>query len=67
MNSHALELKPTNPGSNVLVVSEWQSPYALPMFQKIYVCHTIVREGFITGCRRLIGIDDYILKGLIKG
>ena len=66
-NNYAMELRATNPGSNVVVVSGRQSQDALPIFQKMYICLTAVREGFLVGCRRLIGLDGCFLKGLMKG
>ena len=50
----------------MLVIFERQSPNALPVFQKMYVCLTVVREGFIVVCSWFIGIDGCILKGLMK-
>ena len=67
LNNYAMELKLTNPSSSVLVISERYRINGLPTFQKIYVCLTAVKEGFITGCRRIIGIDGCFLKGLLKG
>ena len=62
-----MELRATNPGSNVVVVSGRQSQDALPIFQKMYICLTAVRVGFLDGCRRLIGLDGCFLKRLMKG
>lgn len=67
LNSYALELKASNPGSNVVIVSERLSPNALPTFQKMYICLTAAREGFLASCRRIIGLDGCFLKGLMKG
>ena len=67
LNNYAMELRATNPGSNMVVVSGRQSQDALPIFQKMYICLTAVREGFLVGCKRLIGLDGCFLKGLMKG
>ncbi|XP_039126939.1 uncharacterized protein LOC120263096 [Dioscorea cayenensis subsp. rotundata] len=67
LNSYALELKASNPGSNVVIVFERLSPDALPTFQKMYIYLTAAREGFLVGCRRIIGLDGCFLKGLMKG
>ena len=36
-------------------------------FQKLYVCLAATRTGFKEGCRPLIGLDGYFLKGSYKG
>ena len=65
LNNYALELKATNPRSNVEFVAERDNPNELPVFQKIYICLDTVREGFLAGCRRLVGPDGCFLKGLL--
>lgn len=55
LNGYALELRATNIGSNVVVVVGRPSSDASPIFQKMYICLTTVREGFLACCRRLIG------------
>ena len=67
LNNNALELKATNPRSNVEVVAERDNPNELPVFQKIYICLDTVREGFLAGCRRLVGLEGCFLKRLLKG
>ena len=67
LNKHASELKETNPGSNAIILAERQNLEALVVFQRMYVCLIAIKEGFIAGCRRLIGLDGCFLKGLIKG
>lgn len=29
----------------------------------MYICLTAAREGFLGGCKRIIGVDGYFLKG----
>ena len=67
LNNYALELKATNPRSNVVVVAERDNPNELLIFQKIYICLNTIREGFLVGCRKLVGLDGCFLKGLFKG
>lgn len=67
IHNYSLELKTTNPGSNVIVESKRQHQNELPTFQKIYICLAAIREGFLGGCRRIIGLDGCFLKGLLKG
>ena len=61
LNSSTLELKATNLDSNVVVLAARQSPNVIPIFPKIYICLIAVRERFIVGCRRLIGLDGCFL------
>lgn len=63
LNNYVMELKASNPGSSVLIISEKQRINEVPTFQKMYICLSSLREGFIAGCRRIIGIDGYFLKG----
>lgn len=67
LNNYTIELKGINPGSNVLVVSKRKNSTELPVFQRMYVCLTVIRENFLAGCRRLISLDGCFLKGLLKG
>lgn len=67
LNSYALELKNTNPGSTASIVSERKKKNECPTFQKIYICIAAIKDGFLAGCRRLIGLDGCFLKGLMKG
>ena len=60
-----MELKETL--SNVEVVSERQNPNGLPIFKKIYIFLKDVRDGFIVGCRGLIGVDGCFSKEIMKG
>lgn len=62
LNNYAMELKETNPGSNVEVAFERQNPNELPLFKKIYICLHAMKEGFLSGCRRLISVDGCFLK-----
>ncbi|KAL0323596.1 UNVERIFIED_CONTAM: hypothetical protein Sangu_1978900 [Sesamum angustifolium] len=38
-----------------------------PVLQRMYFCLKGMRDGFIEGCRPLIGLDGCFLKGLFKG
>jgi len=66
LNNYGMKLKQSNPGSTVTVVSKRKRPYELPIFQRMYICLAAIKEGFIAGCRRLVGLDGCFLKGLIK-
>ncbi|GKV37514.1 hypothetical protein SLEP1_g45540 [Rubroshorea leprosula] len=43
------------------------TPERKPAFKGIYVCLEGCRKGFLLGCRLVIGLDDYFLKGIFKG
>lgn len=67
LNNYILELKEANPGSTVSVVAERKNGVDLPVFQKIYICISAIKEGFSAGCRKIVGLDGCFLKGLVKG
>ena len=62
-----MEPKESHPSSTVIVVSERKKVDELPIFERMYICLAAIKEGFIAGCRRLIGLDGCFLKGLMKG
>jgi len=33
-----------------------------PMFMRFYVCFDVCKKGFLAGCRKVIGLDDYFLR-----
>ncbi|CAI9293268.1 unnamed protein product [Lactuca saligna] len=37
------------------------------LFSKFYVCFKAVRDGWLKGCRPVIGLDGYFLKGIVRG
>ncbi|WP_214442961.1 hypothetical protein, partial [Mycobacterium tuberculosis] len=54
-----------NPGSSLIMkLNKEVNP---PVLQRIYFCLRGMRDGFIEGCRPLIGLDGCFLKGLFKG
>ncbi|KAG8390915.1 hypothetical protein BUALT_Bualt01G0133200 [Buddleja alternifolia] len=54
-----------NPTSNLIVqVDRNLNP---PVLQKMYFCLAAMREGFLAGCRPIIGLDGCFLKGIYKG
>lgn len=38
-----------------------------PLFQRIYVCLQTCKEGFMTRCRPILGVDEAHLKGQFLG
>lgn len=65
---YAWECRLQNPTSRVYVeVVERPLPDHGTKFDKFYVCTDACRRGFLAGCRWIIGLDSYFLKGLCKG
>ncbi|KAL0282520.1 UNVERIFIED_CONTAM: hypothetical protein Sangu_2944400 [Sesamum angustifolium] len=54
-----------NPASSLIMkLNKEVNP---PVLQRMYFCLKGMRDGFIEGCRPLIGLDGCFLKGLFKG
>ncbi|KAK4382804.1 hypothetical protein Sango_2836700 [Sesamum angolense] len=54
-----------NPGSSLIMkLNKEVNPLVL---ERMYFCLKGMRDGFIEGCRPLIGLDGCFLKGLFKG
>lgn len=51
-----------NPGSTASVMSEIISPSVNPMFKRMFVMFGPQKDGFITRCRPIIGLDACHLK-----
>ncbi|XP_074300885.1 uncharacterized protein LOC141632222 [Silene latifolia] len=55
-----------NPGSTAIVmVDNIERPP--PIFQRMYICFKAVKDGFLAGCRPLVGVDGFHLKGAYPG
>jgi MULE transposase-like protein/MuDR family transposase len=55
-----------NPGSTAIVkcIGIDKPP---PLFQRMYICLPACKEGFVAGCRPIIGVDGAHLKGQFPG
>nr|KAJ0206283.1 hypothetical protein LSAT_V11C500291090 [Lactuca sativa] len=56
----------TNPGSTVKIDVDVM-PHGTTYFSKFYVCFKGLKDGWIEGCRRVIGLDGCFLKGICRG
>ncbi|CAB4263665.1 unnamed protein product [Prunus armeniaca] len=61
------ELRKTNPGTTTKVQCDFNEQLGHPVFQRLYVCLGACKAGFIVGCRPIIGLDGYFLKGVYGG
>ena len=65
-NDYVEKLKATNSKSIVIVIIKKASPILEAIFDKIYICFGALKEGFLAGCKHIIGIDGFFLKRLVK-
>lgn len=63
--NYAEELKRVNPGSTVKILPQLRNEE--PIFRRMYVCYAALRDGFLDGCRQLVGFDGCHIKGPHKG
>lgn len=55
-----------NPGSSALVVVT-NIERLPPLFHRMYVCLQACKEGFVAGCRPILGVDGTHLRGPYPG
>ncbi|KAL4571792.1 hypothetical protein LXL04_018557 [Taraxacum kok-saghyz] len=60
------EIIRSNPGSTAKVVVDVKDNDTC-VFQSFYVCFKAIKDGWVRGCRRIIGLDGCFLKGQCKG
>ncbi|KAL0397239.1 UNVERIFIED_CONTAM: hypothetical protein Scaly_0172300 [Sesamum calycinum] len=61
---YAAELRASNPRSTVIIaMTEGDDGTDRRKFEKLYVCFDALRQGFLHGCRPVIGVDGCHLKG----
>ena len=63
---YAAEIRRANPGSHVEVFLEPQ-PDNTMVFDIFYVSFKGVVDGWLDGCRKVIGVDGCFLKGVCRG
>ncbi|GKE02803.1 transposase, MuDR, plant [Tanacetum coccineum] len=64
--SYASEILSSNPGSTCKMSVD-SMPDGKNYFSRFYVCFKGLREGWLEGCRRVIGLDGCFLKTICKG
>ncbi|XP_062103431.1 uncharacterized protein LOC133814498 [Humulus lupulus] len=55
----------TNPGSTTKIKTKTEN--GKKIFERVYICLSACKEGFLRGCRPLFGVDGCFLKGYCKG
>ena len=56
-----------NPGSMVKVKCAMDEVGPHPKFQRILICFQGLKEGWLAGCRRILGLDGCFIKGHHQG
>ncbi|WVZ91385.1 hypothetical protein U9M48_037565 [Paspalum notatum var. saurae] len=59
------ELLRTNPGSTIIV--KVNNEGTEEVFAKFYVCLEALKQGFMAGCRKVLGLDGCFFKGCTNG
>ncbi|XP_062119248.1 uncharacterized protein LOC133832997 [Humulus lupulus] len=65
LDDYCKRLLATNPGSTVKLKTYLVN--GRRTFQRIYICLKACRDGWLGGCRPLIGLDGCFLKGYCRG
>ena len=64
---YANVIKQTNPGSSCWVKIDKETEPGKNLFVYFYVCFHAFKQGWLEGCRNIIGFDGCFLKGACKG
>ena len=59
-------IKSTNPGSSCWVRTDNETVSGLHLFKYFYVCFAALENGWLEGCRKIIGLDGCFLKGACR-
>ncbi|KAH0764063.1 hypothetical protein KY290_020136 [Solanum tuberosum] len=60
-------IKSTNPGSSCWVRTDNETVPGLHLFKYFYVSFAALKNGWLEGCRKIIGLDGCFLKGACRG
>ncbi|XP_016195822.1 uncharacterized protein LOC107636862 [Arachis ipaensis] len=63
LRDYCAEILRANPGSKLSIVIDRPSLTHQPRFMRMYMCLDSVKQGFLAGCRPIIGVDGCHLKG----
>ena len=61
------EIKRSNPGSTTEMKVYRPMPSELPVFERLYISFDCLKKGLLKGCRKILGLNGYFLKGQVKG
>ncbi|KAH0714857.1 hypothetical protein KY284_007762 [Solanum tuberosum] len=62
------EIVRTNPNTSVYMkLVENEEPCKPERFQRFYICFSVCKERFKSGCRKIVGVDGCWLKGPMYG
>ncbi|KAL4278193.1 hypothetical protein GQ457_03G025200 [Hibiscus cannabinus] len=64
---YVFALREADPTGTFDLVVERPTPNDTPIFRRLYVCFTGLKEGFIRYCRPVLCLDGCYLKGPLKG
>lgn len=64
---YCAELRRSNPGSTVVMDAPIDSESGQPRFNRLYIFLAAPKTGFLSGCRKIIGVDGCHLKGQYSG
>ncbi|XP_062093428.1 uncharacterized protein LOC133799427 [Humulus lupulus] len=65
LDDYCRMLLATNPGSTTKIKTKTEN--GKKIFERVYICLSACKEGFLRGCRPLFGVDGCFLKGYCKG
>ncbi|XP_071928158.1 uncharacterized protein [Coffea arabica] len=65
--SYAATIRETNPGSTVKIKLDTAEEGSQGTFQRLYYCLYACKQGFLDGCRPIIGLDGCFLKSAFGG
>lgn len=66
LRPYAQEIINSNPGSSAFISVDTM-PDGKSYFRSFYVCFKGLKDGWLAGCRRVIGLDGCFLKTICKG
>lgn len=68
LRDYVAEVLKTNPGSTIkLQFEEYNEEDLVRKFKRLYCCLGALKEGFMAGCKKVLGFDRAFLKGPFPG